>query len=238
VTPESGAAEELASVFARMSGLLLTEQTVATALDIITSLAVDTIVGSAGSGVSLLDAAGERTTSAATDPMVEQLDGLQYQLNEGPCLSAWLDQAVVRSGDLANEARWPSWSHRAGELGIRSVLSAPLSSSGRAIGAMKVYSTATDAYDERDEDLLRRFAIQASIFVTNVLAVHAAEHLSDTLKETLRTRDLLAMARGVVMARKGVGVEDANRHLIIESRRSRQSIREVAERTIALPREV
>jgi GAF domain-containing protein len=238
VTAESRPAEELTGAFARMSGLLLTEQTVDTALNTITSLAADTIAGSAGSGVSLLDAGSQRTTSAATDPMVERLDTLQYQLDEGPCLSAWRDQAVIRSGPLDTERRWPSWSRRAYELGMRSVLSAPLINGERAMGAIKVYSTLADAYGDREEDLLHRFATQAAIFVSNVQTVQAAEHLSQSLKDTLRFRDLLATARGVLMARRGVGVEDANRQLITESYRSRRLIRDVAERIVASPQDV
>jgi GAF domain-containing protein len=237
VTAESSPVEELAGAFARMSGLLLTEQTVDTAIHTITALAADTIAETAGSGVSLLDSNGKRTTWAATDRTVEQLDALQYQLEEGPCLTAWAEQVVVVSGRLETEQRWPSWSRRAHEIGMRSVLSAPLTTGSPAVGAIKVYSTVIDAYGERERDLLSRFATQAAIFISNVQAVQAAEHLSDSLKDTLRTRDLIATARGIVMARRGIGIEDATRHLMAESHRSRQGIREVAERLIASPRE-
>jgi GAF domain-containing protein len=228
-------ADELAGAVARVSGLLLTDQTVATALETITSLAMDTIGGSTGSGVSLLSVDGRRVTSAATDRLVEQLDDLQYGLDEGPCLTAWRDQSIVRTGALDVEQRWPAWSPRAAELGIRSVLSAPMIVGDRVMGAMKVYSTAADAYGERDEDVLRRFGIQAAIFVGNVQTAQVAERLSDQLKETLRTRDLIAMARGIVMARRGVGPEDAAKELMAESHRTGQPIREVAQRMVASP---
>ena len=120
---------------------------------------------------------------------------------------------------------------------MRSVLSAPLTGAAEAMGAIKVYSTLVDAYGEREQDVLRRFAAQAAIFVSNVKTVQAAEHLSDALQETLRTRDLLAMARGAVMARRGLGAEDATRYLMAESQRTRQGIRELAERIVAFPRE-
>jgi hypothetical protein len=55
---DSGPGEELLGIFARVSGMLLSEATVATALSTVTSLAADAIAGSAGSGVSLLDADG------------------------------------------------------------------------------------------------------------------------------------------------------------------------------------
>lgn len=237
VNADAGPAEELAGAFARMSGLLLTQQTVDTALGTITSLAADTIAGSVGAGVSLLDAGGERTTSAATDPIVEQLDSLQYQLDDGPCLTAWRDRVVVRAGPLDTEQRWQTWSRRAVEMGMGSVLSAPMIDGERALGAIKVYARRADAYGEKEEDLLGRFATQAAIFVSNVQAVQAAEHLSSGLKEALRMRDLLATARGIVMARRGVGVEDANRHLLDESQLSRRPVRDVAERIVAEQRE-
>jgi AmiR/NasT family two-component response regulator len=112
---------------------------------------------------------------------------------------------------------------------MRSFLSAPLIHAGKAYGAMKVYSTRVDAFDEQDEDLLRRFGEQAAIFVGNVQTVEAATRLSDDLKETLRIRDVVAMARGIVMARRRVGPEEAFRELMADSHRSRRSLRDVAE---------
>lgn len=235
--PQPLPVDELAAIFARVSGLLLTEPTVDSALHAVTALAVDTIAGSAGSGITLLNSHGDRATSAATDPMVEQLDALQYELDDGPCLQAWHDQVVVRSGALNTEERWSSWTPRAAELGMRSVLSAPLVGDEHAIGAMKVYSTVADAYDEKDEDLLRRFAIQAAIFVRNVIATQVAENVSDALRDTLHTRDLVATARGIVMARRGLDAEEANRYLMAESHRSHMVIRDLAERLVAAPGE-
>lgn len=238
MTVGSNPANELARVFARMSGMFLSEATVADALSTVTSLAKDTVVGSTGCGVSLLDRDGRRTTSAATDSLVEQLDDLQYQLDEGPCLTAWRERTVVRSGGQVDEQRWPSWIPRAHELGMRSFLSAPLVNGDSAMGAIKVYSNALEAFDDRQQDLLRRFAEQAAIFVGNVLTAQAAEHLSEQLKETLRFRDLMAMARGVVMARREVSADEAFRELITEAHRTRRLVRDVAAKIVASPANV
>ena len=51
-TPDIPLADELAGVFARMSGLLLSEDTVATSLDLLGALAHETVAGSCGAGVS------------------------------------------------------------------------------------------------------------------------------------------------------------------------------------------
>lgn len=232
---DPGVGDELTGVFARMSGVLLDEATVDSALETVTSLAADTITGSTGSGITLLDAAGRRITSAATDDLVRRLDGLQYELDEGPCLSAWREWAVLRSGTDGVRGRWPEWTRRAREMGLRSYLSAPLISRDDAIGAIKVYSTTDDTFEARDADVLRRFATQAAIFVANVVTVRATEQLSERLKQTLRTRDLVATARGIVMVRDGVDSEGAFRQLAEQSQRSRRLLRDVAAEVVASP---
>ncbi|BBY50740.1 transcriptional regulator [Mycolicibacterium arabiense] len=225
-------ADELAAVFAHLSGILLTEATVKSALETLTSLTANTIGNSIGAGISLLSADGKRTSSAATDPLVERLDDLQYDLDQGPCLSSWRELAAFRSDGREDEGRWPAWVPRARELGMRSFLSAPLIHADKAYGAMKVYSTQLDAFDEQDEDLLRRFGEQAAIFVGNVQTVEAATRVSDSLKETLRIRDVVATARGIVMARRQVSSEDALRELMADSHRTRRSLRDVAESVV------
>ncbi|BBY26838.1 GAF and ANTAR domain-containing protein [Mycolicibacterium sediminis] len=233
MTQRPDPAEELVGMFARMSGMLLTETTVATALSTVTALAAETIAGSAGSGISLLDRDGRRITSAATDALVEQLDDAQYELDEGPCLTAWREGIVVRSDGSGDARRWPTWIARAHELGMRSFLSAPLTNGDDHLGAIKVYSTTVEAYDDHAEELLRRFAARASIFVGNVKTLQASERLSDQLKETLRSRDQIAMARGILMARNGIGAAEAFRELTAESHRSRRLVGDVAARIVA-----
>ncbi|MEN3358574.1 MAG: hypothetical protein V7637_2556, partial [Mycobacteriales bacterium] len=76
-------ADELSGVFARMSGLLLSRETVQTALRLVTSLAAETVPGATGAGVTLMDEQGRRTTWAATEPEVERADALQVRARRG-----------------------------------------------------------------------------------------------------------------------------------------------------------
>ncbi|KAA0101867.1 GAF domain-containing protein [Mycolicibacterium sp. P1-18] len=192
--PPLSLGDELAAVHARLSGILLTEQTMDTALQLITSLAKDTIVGSVGFGVTLMRSDGRPATSAATGEVVDTLDRLQYGLEEGPCLTAWATSTVIRIDDLTTDGRWPIWSPRAASMGMRSVLSAPMEAGGTSWGAVKVYAETTACFDERSEDLLRRFGDQAAIFVSNVQTAEATQRLGDELKETLRSRDVISVA--------------------------------------------
>jgi GAF domain-containing protein len=220
-------ADELAVVFARMSGLLLSQETVSTVLRLVTSLAVESIPGTIGSGVTLLDDEGRKATAAASDLLVERVDALQYELNEGPCLSAWAERAVFRVEDTALETRWPRWSSAAASLGMRAALSAPLVAGGTSLGAIKVYATEPSAYTEGDEHLLRMFAAQAAILLANVQSYRNAQRLSDDLKDALHSRDLISMAKGILMEREAIDEETAFAMLVSATQREHKKLHEV-----------
>ena len=224
-----------AAVFARMAGVLLSEQTVTTVLELITSLAKDTLPDTDGSGITLVDDANNRSTSAATGRLVERLDSLQYELEEGPCLTAVRDSATVRVDDLEHDPRWPEWSARAAEAGMSASLSIPLQYAGRILGALKVYSTRPHVYTADSEDILGRFADQAAILLANMHTLSEAGTLEERLLKALRDRDLIATAKGIVMLRENLDADRAVQHLLELSARRRIAVREVAAEIVASP---
>ncbi|MFT7836795.1 GAF and ANTAR domain-containing protein [Saccharothrix sp. BKS2] len=225
-------ADELAAVFVRVSGLLLTTDTVNTALELLTSLARETFPASDGAGLTLLGPTGDRVSAAATDPRVEVADALQYELGQGPCLAAWDRRAVVRVDDVLRDDRWPEWGRAAAGVGVRSVLSAPMVAGSEGLGAMKVYASVPGAYGEREERLLTMFATQCAVMLANVRTAEDARRVSDRLKEVLRERDVIALGKGIVMARDGVDEQAAFLVLADEARRDRTTLRQAAERLV------
>ena len=221
-------ADELSAVFARMSGLLLSEETVSTAVELITALATDAIPGAAGAGVTLVDERGCKTTSGASDPVVEKADTAQYELDEGPCLVAWAQRALIRIDEIGSDGRWPRWSRAVEPLGLRASLSAPLVAGDRSLGAVKVYARLPCAFDGHAEHLLVMFAAQAAILLANVQSADNARRLSDELKDALRSRDLIATAKGILMAREGIAEELAFSVLMAGAQRQHQTLREAA----------
>jgi GAF domain-containing protein len=221
--------DELAAVFARTSGLLLSSQTVGTALEVLTTLATETVRGSDGAGVSLFDEHGDRTTAAATDPIVERLDGLQYELGEGPCITAWERRTAVHVRDFAREDRWPRWAPAAAATGMRAALSAPLVAGDEALGALKVYSRHPDAYTDHDEHLLTMFAAHSAVLLTHVRSYEDASRMSAALRASLRGRDLVNVAKGVLMAREGVDERAAFLLLSTRAAGEGRPLRELAE---------
>jgi GAF domain-containing protein len=206
-------ADELSAVFARASGLLLSEQAVSSALRVITSLVAATVPGVLGAGISVIDE-DQRRTAAASDPAVEGADELQYRLGEGPCLAAAAERVLVRVDTIPDETRWPRWCPVAAAAGLRSAMSAPLVAGDRCLGALKVYSDRSRCFDDRAEHLLTLFASQGAILLASGRRTDAARHLSVELTGSLRSRDVINIATGIVMANDRVGEDVAVATLI------------------------
>lgn len=229
--PESAVplAEELAGVFVQMSGLLLSQETVETALHTIATLAVTTVPGAAAAGLTLVDVRGRKTTAGASDEVTERADSLQYELDEGPCLTAWADRILVRVDDVAHDERWPRWAGAVRPLGVNSALSVPLVAGDRTLGAIKVYGEQPGVFDAHAEQVMTLFAAQAAVLVANVQTVENARRLSDQLKAALHSRDVISTAKGVLVAREGVDEETAFARLVAMSQRDGRKLRDVAE---------
>lgn len=229
-------AAEITAVFARASRLLLTEETVAHALGLITEAATIGFPGVRGAGVTLIGASGERQTAAASDDVVAAADALQYELGEGPCITAWASGETVLITNMAQETRWPRWVPAASALDISSSISSPLLSGDSALGAIKIYFDGAGQVNPETVRLANLFAQQATIFVIHSLAREAAGSLSDRLQDSLAQRDTISMAKGLLMARNGGSENQALRSLMALSRTAGKPLVQVAGDLLAAAR--
>lgn len=221
--------DELSATIARIKGLLLTEEKVDRAVQLLAKAIKDAVPGTIGAGVSLLDSGGRRTSSGSTDRMVEEADALQYELGEGPCLTAWAAEETVLIEDVRTDPRWPEWSAAVSGLPVRSVVSAPLVADKECIGALKVYAALPSSYDEGTARLLELFAAPAAILLANIQSTEAPHRISEGLQATLYSRDLVNRACGILMERHGVGYEQALRELMHQARAADATLRQISE---------
>ena len=210
-----------AEAFADVARALLAQEDVQHTLQRIVDLAVDTIDGCDYAGVSLLKA---RTvdTPAASDDVSKLVDAIQYETGEGPCLDAIREHEVFETGDLGEEQRWPKFSSRARrETGITSMLCFRLFVDGDTLGALNLYSKATDAFDDASRTVGLVFAAHAAV------ALSTAMH-DEQMEEALLSRDLIGQAKGILMAREGVTADQAFDMLRRASQRLNVKLRDVA----------
>lgn len=225
--------DELSTVIARIQGLLLTEEKVTTAVHLLAQAAKESVPGTVGAGVSLLDARGRRTSSGYTDTIVSRADALQYECGEGPCLTAWAAEEPVLVADLRAEPRWPAWRTAAAGLPILSVASVPLVAGTECIGALKLYASAPDVYDESSIAVMQLIAGPAAVLLSHIQASEAPHRMTEALRASLYSRDVVNRACGVLMERFGLPEEAALQRLIKQSREENIALQQVSERVLA-----
>ncbi|WP_223114583.1 GAF and ANTAR domain-containing protein [Lolliginicoccus suaedae] len=193
-------------------------------LEAIVREAQKSIPGTDHAGLSVLEN-GRVATAAPTSELVEAIDSFQYTLQEGPCVDAVLDGGVYRTGNLARETRWPRFAEAASSLGVHSMLAFRLHLDGRVLGALNLYSTNPDAFDEESVYIGQPFAAHASIAVA-----HSRERVQ--LLDALDSRDVIGMAKGIIMQSMTVTDERAFSVLVALSQRTQEKLRTVAEKVV------
>lgn len=225
---DRASAGELTTALAHVQGMLLSEQDAVTAVEQLALVARDLVSGSVGAGASLIDASGRRTSTGTTDRVAAAADALQYELGEGPCLSAWATVAVQRIDDTATETRWGTWCAAVQGLGVRSALSAPMVFHGECLGALKVYSTAVEQFGTADEHRLVLLGGAAATLLSVAQDRDAPQRLSAGLSTALAGRRAVEAATGMLMERFGLDHGTARRRLMAVSHQRHTPLVELA----------
>lgn len=177
-----------------------------------------------GVGVMLIE--DRHVTVAATSgPDVLLADKLQLECDEGPCLEA-LDRARdFICDDLGTDGRWPVWGRQVADLGWSSILSVALTTTGKAFGALNLYSREPSFFSLEDLAVAEVFARHASIALG-----HARER--QQLREAVDSRTLIGQAQGILMERYGVDADRAFTVLRRYSSQANRKLRLVAEEVV------
>lgn len=224
--------DDLTMAIARIRGLLLTEEKVDRAVHLLAQAIKESMPGASGTGVSLMDAGGRRTSSGFTDALVKQADSAQYELGEGPCISAWATEQVVIIDDVHTDGRWPAWRSAVAALPVRSVVSTPLLAGQDAIGALKIYSALPGQYDDNTGHTLSLFAGTAATLLAHIQGSDAPLQMTEQLKAALTSRDTINRACGVLMERQGISQDRAMQQLIENARMAGVPLAEISKELI------
>lgn len=182
--------------------------------------------------ISVLDASGRAGVWASVGDLVNDLDRLQQDVDEGPGIDAFASARPVVAPDIQHDDRWPAYVTAAAELGLRSQVATPLRWRDHKLrGVLDMYST-THA----------RIGFSAPL-VAEVVAAQVASALASfseiqALDRALADRTVLAQASGMVMAWHHCDADHAFAYLRSVAARQGQTLVRVAEdlvRTRELP---
>jgi GAF domain-containing protein len=172
-------------------------------------------------GISIAHRDGGIETVAITDDLVRQLDQLQYDLGEGPCLYAVTEDPVVIVEDVRDDQRWPRFVPAAVALGLRSQIGLRLYSNDETMGGLNLYSTSSDTIAPHTEPMAELFAAIAATVMGH------ARHEHD-LAAALASRQVIGQATGIVMERYSMDEHRAFSYLLRVSSLSNVKVRDLA----------
>ncbi len=135
-------------------------------------------------------------TVAATDPLAEQMDAVQYELREGPCYAAVTDERFVLVNRIATSTDYPRYGPKAAGRGVGSQAAIQLVHNGERAG-LNLYARAKEAFDRSTLQVAELFATQAAV------VLEYAEQV-EQLSVALHTRTDIGTAVGIVMERYAI----------------------------------
>jgi transcriptional regulator with GAF, ATPase, and Fis domain len=212
---------ELAQTFAEIAQELEKQPSLEATVDEAVRQAVELMPGCDYAGVSWLQEGQPIETLASTDEIAALLDRAQFELGEGPAVESLWDGETCWIEDMQAETRWPRFTVRAAELGVRSMLSCQLLSPRQTSAALNLYARQTAALDEDSAAIVQVFAAHASIALTH-------RRTESGLRSAVETRGTIGQAIGILIERHKVSPERAFDLLVRASQRSHVKLRDLA----------
>ncbi len=218
--------DQLAQQLSELARHLHQKDTVDDTLMGIVRASVDNVPSAQFAGISVVEARREVSTQAWSDEVVQVCDQAQYESGQGPCLDAVYEQQTVRVSDMRAEQRWPEFARRAAEVGIGSMLSLQLYVSGDNLGALNLYSSSPEAFDDESEHVGLLLAAHAAVAM-------ASARREEQLVRAMETRDLIGQAKGILMERYKITGDQAFCLLIRVSQNTNMKLRDIADHLTA-----
>ncbi len=196
-------------------------------LEVITRSAAEAMPAFDHVGISTLEKGGQAVTRSASTDLVRELDDLQYDLREGPCVESLAGDDVVSAPHVARDERYPAYAPQAVAQGLRSQLGVRLHLADEGtVGGLNLYSTTHDEVSEQDVVIARFFATHAA------LALGKARHV-ESLTEAVATRQVIGQAIGLLMQQYTIDEKAAHAFLWRASSHSNVKVRDIAASLVA-----
>lgn len=191
----------------------------------VTQFAAAAVPGAEHAGISLIENGKPPRTIAATGAVPVQVDAIQYELDEGPCVQALIQSDLVWSGDLTKDQQWPRFAPRAVEVaGVRSMASYRLFLTQHRRGALNFYASQPQAFDQLALGIGALFAAYASLTLLNDL--HEDKIMN--LERALESSREIGCAMGILMARELCTQDQAFAMLRTASQHTHRKLRDIA----------
>jgi transcriptional regulator with GAF, ATPase, and Fis domain len=193
----------------------------------VAQLAKRTIARASDVSITLVGPGGAHT-AAFTGELALALDEWQYESGHGPCLAAAAANITVPVADVAGDSRWPAWSSRAIDAGAHSLLSVGLPLHNCVTGALNVYWSEPDAFDDEAVILAQTFAGYAAVAMATTHPYDGVVSPGQRTRAAMESRAVIEQAKGIVMGDRRCTADEASAILANISHYSHRTVRDVA----------
>jgi GAF domain-containing protein len=215
-------------VFVELADTLVDEFDATDFLHTLTERSVE-LLNADAAGVILSDQHGHLHVVASTSNRAQDLELFELQSAEGPCLDCFRTGHIVANVDLiAAKTRWPRFNAAAIAAGYRSTHAIPLRLRDNVIGAMNLFCVNRSVLSADDIALGQALADVATIGLLQERAVRESELLAEQLQTALNSRVVIEQAKGVLIARAGIDLDEAFALMRNHSRQNNHPLRDVA----------
>jgi hypothetical protein len=153
---------------------------------------------------------------AASNPMVRELDELQFTLGEGPCIEAISTARPAFHVDFndSGDARWPGFSDAALQRGVQALFALPVYVAALPVGALDLYRRAPGKLGDAALAGALLAAELATLPLLDLMALDFDAALNDEYSSAWQelsalTRVEVYQAAGMVIAQLGVSPAEA-----------------------------
>ncbi len=185
-------------------------------------------VGAAAVAVMARDGGGTRVAMlSATSHRAAEIEALQIQHDDGPCVECMRTQRVVRAAGDEMHRRWGAVGDAVAAAGFGSVAAFPMQYRTATIGGLNVFHGEGRRLAEEDEELVQAVADMATLLVVHARPV-PPHHLDGLVRDALRAREVVEQAKGVLSYRERVDPATAFERLLERARRDGATLTRVA----------
>jgi GAF domain-containing protein len=223
--------DDVAASIMELQYLLLATSGMQDFLQELAVLAARTVERGLLCGITVQPPGGGPITVASSDVQASQVDEVQYELDDGPCLRSMRTAKQVMVPDTTGPERFSGFSARAAANGIRSCLSMPLTTEG-VLGAMNLYAPVPNAFGKAEVQRAELFAASVSAALALAARQSSSAELTGQMREALASRAVIDQALGVIMSQERCTTSQAFNILRSASQNRNVKLREIARQIV------
>jgi GAF domain-containing protein len=222
--------DAIVSTLRNLAEVLQTQRTLGAALAGIAEAATVSVPRCDAASIAI-GLEGRPSTAAITARVALELDLVQYDLHDGPCLTSFRTMRSLRI-DLVEEGdAFPHFAAAARQRGVRSVMSTPAIWGNDVVGTLNLYSR-TGAFDETASSVAAVLAAQVAIAISRSPEFAAARAVVEEAQRNADDDADINLATGLLMVNEACTAEQADGLLQQAAIHDEQTVLEIAQRII------